>query len=685
MNVYDEIKNMFLSGTGEKEHHYVDGDRFIQLLDEWDKSIPETDTGAMLEQIKRKARGQREGRTAKTRLITKIAVAAVVLLFAGTVFLLTGPMNRGPVPKASPAVCTFVAGDALFKRNNEKKELSPGIVVHAGDIITTGSGSVVEFEVAGHMRMRIRENSRILLNAMHVNSDGNLDMRGDLNRGQVMLSLKKLSKNDSAYIQTPTSVAGVRGTTFSVSVDPQKNVTVKVLEGKVRLSPRANDEGKLDDLASVDITDAQICRVDPEKKITLIPVEDTSAEVFKELSSFKKEKIKRSEASRARELTISTRPEYGKIYVDGAYMGNGRVSMFISSETHIVQVKAPGYQNKQFEVPEGKKNITRDMTLEKQAASSLSLSSWRASTTASYFKAIPGSRDTVAIGEDGSVSRISAEGVTWQRKFGTSITTIPVISGNKLIIGTADEYIHGVAVSNGSILWTIKTEGVIYPGSSPLISNGKLFAATTRGHVYCFSIKGSKEWQISIEGGVYSTPVKKENMLFVVSQEGILYGIDVQLELIVLKKEVGRVFGGAIATKKPEIVIAGFDGKVIKYNYREDEIKWTFNTGGHILLDIVSDGNSFFVCDTRGIVYRISDSGSLIWKSDLDNTVEQNPVIEGNDLVVITDTVLYRLSAENGTIQWSYVLPSPASSNLAISQTHMYIGTTEKGIIRVRK
>ena len=75
----------------------------------------------------------------------------------------------------------------------------------------------------------------------------------------------------------------------------------------------------------------------------------------------------------------------------------------------------------------------------------------------------------------------------------------------------------------------------------------------------------------------------------------------------------------------------------------------------------------------------------MIWKSELGNTVEHHPVLEGDDVMVITDTVLYRLSAENGTIQWSYVLPSPANSNLAIGHTYMYISTAAKGIIRVRK
>ncbi|MFW5770200.1 MAG: PQQ-binding-like beta-propeller repeat protein [Spirochaetota bacterium] len=704
MNVYEEIKQIIRQPKTRRRYGDVDSKKLISLLDTWNKTVPEIDTVAMREEIKKKARRHTASSPGKPWYLPGIAAAAVVVMLAGAIFLLTGPRNDIPGKSSGSAMCTFVVGEATLQRDGATRELTPGTDAHPGDIVITGQDSMVDLEIPGRFRMRIREGSRIRLSALHVKENGNLDVNGNMKNGRVLLSIKKLARGDSAYIHTPTSVAGVRGTTFSVAVDSKKNVTVKVLEGKVRLAPKTGDNKSPLHSEAVDIADGQICRVDPEKVeqikrlisegkpldnhksvFTVIPVEDAAHEAFEELSDFSDEKITATQHAAMRVLTIKADPEYSRIYINNTFRGRGRVSMTVSPGTYNVQVTAPGYRDTSFDVPVASENITREVPLKQQVVTRNSFQRWSVKTTANHFLPVPGSSDTIAISDDGTVSRISGDHVTWQKKFATRTTSTPIIAENMMIVGTADEYIHAIRLSNGSIGWSVQLEGVIYPGAVPVVVDGHVFAATTRGRVYDISMNGTKKWQIDVDGGVYSTPVKSGRMLFVVSQEGIFYGIDVTLKIIVIKKEVGRVFGAALATQNSEIVIAGYDGNVMKYNYLDDEIVWTYNTGNHILLDIISDGSSYYVCDTDGVMYKLSDSGELLWKNELGNRVEHKPVLDGNDVVVVAETVLYRLSAENGKLQWSYVLPAPASSNLAIGNQYMYIGTTQKGVLRVRK
>ncbi len=704
MNVYEEIKQIIQQPETRQRHGNIDSDKLISLIDTWNKTVPEIDTVAMREEIKKKARSQAASSSGKPGYLPGIVAAAVVMIVAGAIFLLTGLRNDIPGTSPGRAMCTFVAGEATLQRDGTTRQLTPGIVAHPGDIVITGSNSMVDLEISGRLRMRIREGSRIHLNGLHVNGKGHLDVNGNMERGRVLLSIKKLARGDSAYIQTPTSVAGVRGTTFSVAVDSKKNVTVKVLEGRVRVAPKTGENNSPVQAEAVNIADGQICRVDPEKveKIgrlvsegkpvdnhksvfTLIPEKAAARDEFEELSVFNDEKITVTQPITRRVLTITTDPEYSRIYINNTFRGQGRVSMTVSPGTYNVRVTAPGYRDTSFDVPVVSENITREVPLKQQVVSQHPFQQWRIKTTANHFLPVPGSSDTIAISDDGTVSRISGDRVLWQKKFATRATSTPVIAENMMIVGTADEYLHAIQLSSGSIGWSVQLEGVIYPGVVPVVSGEHVFAATTRGRVYDISLNGVKNWQLDMDGGIYSTPVKSGHMLFVVSQEGIFYGIDVTLKIIVVKKEVGRVFGAVLATKKSEIVIAGYDGTVMKYNYLDDEIVWTYNTGNHILLDIISDGSSYYVCDTDGVMYKLSGSGELLWKNELGNRVEHKPVLDGDDVVVVADTVLYRLSTGNGKVQWSYVLPSPASSNLAIGNKYMYIGTIQKGVLRVRK
>jgi len=704
MNEYEEIKQIIQQPKTRQRYGDIDFEKLISLLDTWNTTVPEIDTEVMREEIKKKARRKGSSSPGKPGYLAGIAAAAVVMLLAGAIFLLTGPRNDMPGTSPVMAMCTFVAGDATLQRNGATRDLIPGTDVQPGDIVITGSNSMVDLGISGRFRMRIREGSRIQLPGLQVNENGNLVVNGNMQHGKVMLSMQKLAKGDSAYIQTPTSVAGVRGTTFSVAVDSKKNVTVKVLEGKVQLSPKTGENESPLKVGSVDIADGQICRVDPEKVarirqlvsegkpvdnhknvFTLIPDKAAANDAFEELSDFSDEKITETQHDTMRVLTIHADPEYSRIYINEKFRGLGSVSMTVSPGTYNVRVAAPGYRDTSFDVPVASENVTRDAALKQQVVSPYSFQRWRMKTTANHFLSVPGSSDTIAISNDGTVSRISGDRVTWQRKFATRATSTPIIAKNMMIVGTADEYLHAIQLSDGSTGWSTKIEGVIYPGAVPVVSDTHVFAATTRGRVYNISLKGVKKWQLDIDGGIYSTPVKSGRMLFVVSQEGIFYGIDVTLKIIVVKKEVGRVFGAALVTKNSGIVIAGYDGTVMKYNYLDDEIAWTYNTGNHILLDIISDGSSYYVCDTDGVMYKLSGSGELLWKNDLGNRVEHKPVLDGDDVVVVADTVLYRLSTGNGKVQWSYVLPAPASSNLAIGNQYMYIGTIQKGVLRVRR
>ncbi len=704
MNVYDEIKQIIRQPKTRQRYGEIDTEKLISLLDTWDNSAPGIETTSMLDEIKKKARSRPAVTRNKTRYMIGLAAAAVVTIVAGAIFLLTGPRVDRHGGSAGYAVCTFVAGEATFQRDGTTRNLVPGATARPGDVVITGQNSAVDLEIAGRFRMKISEGSRIRLNGLHVDDKGNLDVNGDVKHGRVMLSIKKLYRGDNARIQTPTSVAGVRGTTFSVAVDSKKNVTVKVLEGRVRLAPRTGLDQKSRQTQAIDIADGQICRVDPEKVeqigrlisegkpvedhkniFTLIPKKTVAPDAFAELSNFSGEKSVETNNTISRVITVRAVPSYGMIYINNTYRGQGRVSMSLTTEPHTVAVKAPGYRDESFVVPGGSQNITREVALKQQSIGRGSFNRWSAITTATHFVPVPKSSDTIAVSDDGIVSRISADHVKWQREFATRATSIPVIAGNMVIVGTADEYVHGVLLASGAIAWSVGVEGVLYPGSGPVVSEGNIFIGTTRGKVYGISMNGDKNWQLDIEGGIYSTPVKSGRMLFVVSQEGIFYGIDVKLKIIVVKKEIGRVFGAALVTRNSEIIIAGYDGTVMKYNYLEDEITWTYKTGSRIMLDIISDGISYYVCDTGGVIYKLSASGELIWKNELGNIIEHKPVIDGDDVVIIADTVVYRLSSENGKVQWSYVLPDPASSNLAIRSNYMFIGTEKKGVIRVGK
>ncbi|HPN73621.1 MAG TPA: FecR domain-containing protein [Candidatus Omnitrophota bacterium] len=98
-----------------------------------------------------------------------------------------------------------------------------GMEVGQGDAIATGSGSfaLVRLEGMETATVEVSENSRVLLSELIMNeSDSSQRTLLDLAMGKVLIKADKLHNEKSKFeVKTPTSVVGVRGTTFEVQVE----------------------------------------------------------------------------------------------------------------------------------------------------------------------------------------------------------------------------------------------------------------------------------------------------------------------------------------------------------------------------------------------------------------------------------------------------------------------------------
>jgi len=147
-----------------------------------------------------------------------------------------------------------------------------------------------------------------------------------------------------------------------------------------------------------------------------------------------------------------------------------------------------------------------------------------------------------------------------------AITSSPVVSGNKIVVGARDGWLYCVNADNGKecwkldyfITWVISTaaikDSLIVTGtsdgryvnavnletgkevwrfrsgaavwSSPLIVNDKIYAGTFDGHLYCVDLaSGKRISEFKANGKILSSPVYSEGLLYVGSDDGHLYAL----------------------------------------------------------------------------------------------------------------------------------------------------------------
>lgn len=137
----------------------------------------------------------------------------------------------------SIARITFLKGDVSALRGTDKVVLEVGAALQQGDKITTGAEAQVELFLKGQGIVRLSENSELALSVL---GEGNKTTVG-LNSGTGAFFMKKLDRTGEFNVQAPTAVAGVRGTTFLVSVPQAGTTRIALYDGAIAVN---NDKGK---------------------------------------------------------------------------------------------------------------------------------------------------------------------------------------------------------------------------------------------------------------------------------------------------------------------------------------------------------------------------------------------------------------------------------------------------------
>jgi hypothetical protein len=153
------------------------------------------------------------------------------LFLAALVVSLAVSCSRENRVTAQVPVVLLSIGDVKVKsKGKDLLSVQVGQIIKKGDIIITGSNSQVSIQMGKHSMVQLISNTTF--EARSLFEDDNMEFF--LKKGTVLSKVDKLNKNGSYKVKTITSIAAVRGTTFSVTVNNGMS-TVGVSHGKVKM------------------------------------------------------------------------------------------------------------------------------------------------------------------------------------------------------------------------------------------------------------------------------------------------------------------------------------------------------------------------------------------------------------------------------------------------------------------
>ena len=154
----------------------------------------------------------------KRRFAKWVVAAAAILVFA----------NNGMGQGVRQATVSEMKGNVQVRiQGGEWQAAEVGMVLQEKDEIRTVEGSSAELlldEGTSTGKIELLEKSHLKLSQMTVDGvTGEKTTALDLALGKVLVHAEKLQGDSKFQVKTPTSIAGVKGTVFEVSVEEEKD------------------------------------------------------------------------------------------------------------------------------------------------------------------------------------------------------------------------------------------------------------------------------------------------------------------------------------------------------------------------------------------------------------------------------------------------------------------------------
>ena len=115
-----------------------------------------------------------------------------------------------------------ISGEVVLLRNNAQQPAKAGDLVEQSDVLITGANGSVGVTLIDNSRLSAGPNSRIEFKQFRFNPTTHEgEFLADMQRGTLAIVSGQIAKRspDAMKVKTPTTILGVRGTTFAVKVE----------------------------------------------------------------------------------------------------------------------------------------------------------------------------------------------------------------------------------------------------------------------------------------------------------------------------------------------------------------------------------------------------------------------------------------------------------------------------------
>lgn len=213
----------------------------------------------------------------------------------------------------------------------------------------------------------------------------------------------------------------------------------------------------------------------------------------------------------------------------------------------------------------------------------------------------------------------------------------------------------------------------------PVERQESVYIATENNKILSYdAATGNKNWEININGYSAGVPLLYNKKLYVITNFGYLYSIDILRGEIYNEKNTGYSCTKSLAAADGRVFVAS--NKMYAFDTTLSEI-WNFDPGISCTTSpTVKNDNVYFCADKK--CYSVTASGgNSNWSSTFPSTLNSSPSVS-NGVVYFgcDDNVLYALNESDGTQKWTYITSDNIYSSPAVYGGMSLVGSDDFGI-----
>lgn len=287
--------------------------------------------------------------------------------------------------------------------------------------------------------------------------------------------------------------------------------------------------------------------------------------------------------------------------------------------------------------------------------------------------------------------------IKWHLNIGSPLVSSSLLHNRTLVAATYDSWIKGTSFAKKNFVYGIDTEGgnqiweCEIPGdifSSPCLVDGMIIIVGSMDNgVYALErLSGNIMWRFETGGEVWSSPSYNGDQIFIGSDDGFIYCLDIDGKLHWKTKLNGKIRSSSPCLsfdedRIPSVLIGTFDGGMFCLNQSTGTITWSKRISKPVMASpaTINDRVIFATSDRKIYCFQVKD-GSWIWDFETDDKIWSSPSIsecEGVMFFGSLDSHIYGIDIVTGKQTWKFPTMNMVDSSAAIASNMLFIGSRD--------